>query len=400
MLQLSRRAHALRASEIREILKVTARPEVISFAGGLPAAEAFPLDDMRRVTREVLEKEGHHALQYSTTEGDPELRQAIADRMAAARGTSYLADEIVITTGSQQALDLTGKLLLDEGSVVLCESPTYLGALQAFRTYSPTFVEVDTDDDGMLPDSLERSLAAHPDARMIYVVPDFQNPTGRSWSLDRRVALLELAIRAGVPVVEDSPYAELRFEGDIPPALQAVKPEATIISLGTFSKTVCPGLRVGWIATSRELRDKYVLLKQSADLHTSTLAQRQLARLLATTDTTAALAKIRELYRQRRDAMLTAASEFLGDNVMLTHPQGGLFLWAELAEHVDARAVLEEAVARGVAFVPGDAFYPNGGHRNTMRLNFSASDPDRIAEGMSRLAEAIEATVAADVRAQ
>jgi DNA-binding transcriptional MocR family regulator len=400
MLQLSRRAAALRASEIREILKITARPEVISFAGGLPAAEAFPLDDMRRVTREVLEQEGHHALQYSTTEGDPELRQAIADRMADARGTSYTAENTLITTGSQQALDLTGKLLLDDGSVVLCESPTYLGALQAFRTYSPTFVEVDTDDDGMLPESLEQALAAHPDARLIYVVPDFQNPTGRSWSLDRRVALLELAIRAGVPVVEDSPYAELRFEGEIPPALQAVAPEATIISLGTISKTVCPGLRVGWIATSRELREKYVLLKQSADLHTSTLAQRQLVRLFATTDTTATLAKIRELYRQRRDAMLAAASRYLGDDVTLTRPQGGLFLWAEFAESVDARAVLEEAVARDVAFVPGDAFYPNGGHRNTMRLNFSASDPDRIAEGMSRLAEALAATVAAEIQAQ
>jgi DNA-binding transcriptional MocR family regulator len=388
-LKLARRTERLKASEIRELLKLTARPEIISFAGGLPAAELFPAQEMAEVTRRVLETEGCKALQYSTTEGDPVLRHHIAERMNQHQGTRVDPDEILITSGSQQGLDLTGKLFLDPGDVVLCESPTYLGAINAFAAYEPEFCEVPTDDDGMVPDALEQALADNPRARLIYAIPDFQNPTGRTWSRERRQALVDLAARHGVPVIEDSPYADLRFEGEPLPALHAVDTHENVVFLGTFSKTFCPGLRCAWLAAPRALREKYVMVKQSADLHTSTLIQRQMASYLELYGLESNIQKVIDVYRARRDIMLGVVAEEMPAAVEITHPEGGLFLWLTLPEGVNARELLEKSLEQHVAFVPGGAFFPNGGHENTARINFSCMPPEKIEEGSRRLCRVV-----------
>lgn len=397
--RLAKRMSQLEASEIREILKLTQRPEVISFAGGLPARELFPVEQLATISSEVLQQEGSKALQYSPTEGDPELREAIASRMKRRLGTEIAAEDILITSGAQQGLDLTGKVFLDEGDVVLCESPTYLGAIQAFQAYLPRFVEVPTDDDGMILPELERCLREHPGAKVAYVVPDFQNPTGRCWSLERRRGLLDLARRFSVPVVEDQPYGELRFRGRELPTLKSLDEDGLVIFLGTFSKIFCPGLRIGWVAAPQGLIDKYILAKQGSDLHSSTLSQRQIAAYLSRFDLDADIDKIRELYRERCDIMLGTMYQEFPKEIHYTHPDGGLFVWVELPAQLNARDVLVKCLERDVAFVPGGSFFPNGGHENTLRLNFSAMPPERIAEGIRRmgrvLREGLEQVVAA-----
>ena len=300
------RMQHLKASEIREILKLTARPEVISFAGGLPATESFPVDDIASAVHACCAEDGAAVLQYSTTEGDPDLRAAIAKRMNRLRGTAVSPDDILVTSGSQQGLDLSAKLFLDRGTTVLCESPTYLAALNAFKVFEPRLVAVPTDDDGMRPDALAAALRTEPDVRLIYVIPDSQNPSGRTWSMERRRALVELAAEAGTVVVEDSPYGEIRFDGaPLPSVASLAGDRTTVVYLGTFSKVFCPGMRLGWVAAPRPILNRYVLLKQSADLHTSTLTQRIAARYLASHDLDLNIARVIGLYRERRDAMLT-----------------------------------------------------------------------------------------------
>jgi len=383
--RLARRTSRLKASEIRELLKLTARPEIISFAGGLPAAELFPAAEMAEVTRRVLATEGCKALQYSATEGDPTLRHHIAERMNLTQHTRVQADGILITSGSQQGLDLTGKILLDPDDVVLCESPTYLGAINAFAAYEPTFVEVATDAEGMVPTALEAALATHDRAKFIYVIPDFQNPTGRTWTLERRQALVDLAARHNVPVIEDSPYAELRFEGDPLPAVHAVDTHDNVVYLGTFSKTFCPGLRCAWLAAPPALFDQYVMAKQGTDLHTSTLIQRQVAGYLELHGLDDNIEKVIAAYRQRRDLMLGVFDAEMPAGVRYTRPAGGLFLWLEFPEHVSSRELLVACLEKHVAIVPGGAFFPAGGHQNTARVNFSCMPPERIVEGAQRL---------------
>jgi 2-aminoadipate transaminase len=389
VVRLSKRMDILRASDIREILKVTQHPEVISFAGGLPAPELFPVLELEEITRDILRDEGARALQYSTTEGFPPLREKIAARMNAKWATDLVADEVLITTGSQQGLDLIGKLFLDDGDAVLCESPTYLGAITAWNVFRPRWVEVPTDDDGMDLDGLERSLDANPHAKFIYVVPNFQNPSGRTWSLERRLGLMRLAASRGVPVVEDNPYGELRFEGESHPAIQSFDEKGLVLSLGTFSKIFCPGLRIGWVAARRTFYEKLVILKQGTDLHTSSLNQVQVARYMERYDLEANVKRTADLYRERRDAMIRALEREMPAEVSFTRPEGGLFLWVELPDGVSARDVLAKSLERGVAFVPGGAFFPNGGRENTLRLNFSNMPPARIEEGVKRLAEVL-----------
>ena len=389
IIPMAERMEGVRASEIRELLKFTARSEVISFAGGLPAPELFPVREIEAAAVSALDHEGARVLQYSTTEGDPRLREIIAARMNRVRGTSRTADEVLVTAGSQQGLDLSGKIFLDAGDVVLCESPTYIGAIQALRIFQPRFIEVPTDDDGMIIEALARRLAAEPRARVIYVVPDFQNPTGRRWSTERRRALLEAAAHHPVVVIEDSPYAELAFDGPPLPAIQSLDEHGQVVYLGTFSKTFCPGLRLGWVAGPKELVDKYVLVKQGADLHTSTLPQRLLQLYLDRHDFDAHIQRIRTLYHRRRNVMLEAMDRFFPPGVRYTRPQGGLFLWVELPEQLNARDLLTASLAENVAFVPGGAFFPNGGHEHTIRLNFSNMPEERIREGIQRLARVI-----------
>lgn len=379
----------IRASEIRELLKITERPEVISFAGGLPAPELFPLRALAELSSELILTEGERALQYSTTEGFAPLREKIASRMNKVFKTRVKPDEVLITSGSQQALDFIGKVLINKGDEIFLESPSYLGAINAFRAYEPKFVEVETDNDGMLPGALERALeeASHP--KFIYVVPDFQNPTGRTWSLERRKALIKLAERYGVIVIEDNPYGELRFEGEMLPSLKSMDTKGHVVYLGTFSKTLCPGMRIGWMAACESLLEKFILVKQGADLHTSTISQMQINLFLERQDFDAHISTIRQVYKKRRDVMLDAMSRYFLGRVPYNHPQGGLFNWAELPEGMDAAMLLQKALKRDVAFVPGASFYPCEPRRNTMRLNFSNMPENRIEEGIKRLAEVI-----------
>ncbi|HSO21429.1 MAG TPA: PLP-dependent aminotransferase family protein [Chondromyces sp.] len=389
-LNFAGRMQHLRASDIREILKVTQRPEVISFAGGLPATELLPAAEMAELAREVLLSDGARALQYAPTEGLAVLRELIADRLGDRFGLHRTADEVLVVSGSQQALDLTGKVFLDEGDAVLCESPTYLGAINALRSYRPRFVEVPTDDDGMLPGELERLLGIEERARLIYVVPDFQNPSGRRWSVERRRSLVEIAARFSVPVVEDAPYAELCYEGEPLPTVASLDSSGLVIFFGTFSKILSPGLRLGWVAAEPEILRRYVLVKQGVDLHTSSLTQLLAARFMLDCDLEGHIERLRRVYRGRRDAMLAALAADLPPGVRVTRPAGGLFLWLELPEGIDARKLLEGCLEAQVAFVPGSAFFANGGHENTLRLNFSAMPEERIAEGVRRLARVLE----------
>ena len=383
----ARRMSEVKASEIREILKVTENPKVISFAGGLPAPELFPIQEIETANRLVLEEDGRKALQYATTEGYPPLREWIADRMNQRLGTAFDGDNILITHGSQQALDLSGKVFLDEGDFVLCESPTYLAAISAFRAYGCRFSEVPTDGDGMIPSELETQLRAHPDAKLIYVIPDFQNPTGRTWTLPRRRQLAEISARYGIAVIEDNPYGELRFEGEFLPSVKSFDTAGNVLCTGTFSKIFCPGYRIGWIAGEKDIIRKYVLVKQGVDLQCNTLAQMEIAKYLALYDIDQHIDKIRETYRRRRDLAVETMGKTFPPGVTFTKPEGGLFSWVELPRSINARDVLVKCLERDVAFVPGGSFFPNGGKENTFRINFSNMPEDKIVEGLTRIGE-------------
>lgn len=384
-IKLAKRMDRIKASEIRELLKLTQQPDMISFAGGLPAPETFPVEDFRASSVRVLTEQGQRALQYSTTDGIAEFREAIADRMNRRRGTHLSPDEILITSGSQQGLDMSAKILLDEGDVVLCESPTYLGAIQAFVPYGPRFVEVPTDDQGMILEELEKALEQNERARLIYVIPDFQNPSGRTWSLQRRKGLLELARRFQMPILEDCPYSELRFMGEDKPPLKSMDEDGLVIYLGTFSKIFCPGLRVAWVAAEKSLRRRYELIKQGLDLHTSTISQLQILDYIQHHDLDANVQEIRTLYGERRQVMLDAMDEHMPEGVRYTRPEGGMFLWLEMPEGADSKELLERCVKEKVAFVPGSSFFPNGGHENTMRVNYSVASPEKIRIGVERM---------------
>ena len=386
------RMNALKASEIREILKITQREEVISFAGGLPAPELFPVEALKEISVEVLAKAGRQALQYSTTEGYGPLRERIVSRMNGKFRTRLQPEQVLITCGSQQALDFVGKLLLDADDVVLCESPTYLAAISAFRSYSPKFVEVPTDSEGMMDDALERILEGTERVKLIYVIPDFQNPTGRTWSMARRRRLMELAERFNVAIVEDNPYGELRFEGEILPSVQSLDTQGLVIGTGTFSKTFCPGMRIGWMAADPSVVEKLVLIKQGADLCTSLRSQMEVSLFMERYDFEGNLKTMIELYRGRRNAMVAALEKYMPPDVNFTRPQGGLFLWVELPLRVQSVELLQRCLKQNVAFVPGDAFFPNGGVTNTLRLNYSNMPEERITEGIKRIAQVLSAS--------
>lgn len=388
-MKFANRIDSLRASDIREILKITQRAEVISFAGGLPAPELFPVEEIKEISRLLMEESGRVALQYSTTEGYEPLRQKIAARIGRKFQTQASAEEVMITSGSQQALDFTGKLFLDAGDVVLCESPTYLAAISAFRAYQPEFIAVPTDDDGMIIEELERILTTTDNVKLVYVIPDFQNPTGRTWSRERRRRFIETVSRYGVAVLEDNPYGELRFEGEILPSIKSMDREGLVIGTGTFSKTFCPGMRIGWLVAAPPVIEKYVLIKQGADLCTSLRNQMEIDLFMELFDFEGNLVRLTELYRQRRNSMVAALEAMMPEGVSFTRPQGGLFLWVTLPERIKAIELLKRCLEQNVAFVPGDSFFPNGGVENTLRLNYSNMPEDRIREGVARLAAAI-----------
>lgn len=382
--RFARRMSRMVVSEVREILKVTEQPEIISFAGGLPAPELFPVAAIAKAHAEVFAEEGPQAMQYSTTEGVRPLRQWIARRVAG-RGIKATADNVVVTTGSQQAIDLVAKIFLDPGDEVIVENPCYLAALQSFSGFEARFVTVESDDSGMRVDQVEAALRrSRP--KLIYVVSEFSNPKGTSLSSERREHLVRLAREFGVPIFEDDPYSELRYMGTRPLPLAAYDTDGWVIRASTFSKTLSPGIRIGWVTAADAIISEVVIAKQAADLHTSTIEQRATARLLKTFDYDGHIANLRRIYGERCMTMRDAIEKHFPSETRWTRPEGGLFLWVELPERVNAREVFEEALKEKVAFVTGDAFFANEPRRNFMRLNFSNQQPEMIEEGIKRIA--------------
>jgi 2-aminoadipate transaminase len=383
MIEFARRMSRVQASTIREMLKVTERPDVLSFAGGLPAPEAFPAEALARAHAEVLARDAAAALQYGPTEGHGPLRAWVAERMTR-RGMQARAEQVLITAGSQQGIDLVGKVLIDPGDAVVVEAPSYLAALQSFSAYEARFVTVGSDDEGMRVDELERVLERER-PKLIYLVPTFQNPRGTSLSLARRMRIAELAREHGVTVLEDDPYAELRYRGAALPPIAGLDPQAPVIYLGTFSKTLAPGLRVGYAVADERTVRALTIAKQAADLHTGSLAQRVVAHMMGTFDYDAHLRALQALYGERLAAMLASLDRSMPAGATWTRPEGGLFVWVRLPHGLDAQSVFADALREKVAFVPGAPFFACTPERETLRLNFSNRPPELIAEGMARL---------------
>lgn len=394
----AQRTKGMQSSAIRDLLKVASQPGVISFGGGMPAPELFPLKEVEEACIRVLRNRGSDALQYSTTEGYPPLRELIVEKMSR-YGILATLDNVLITSGSQQALDLVGKVLLDPGDVIIVEAPTYVGAIQAFTAYQASYASVPLDDEGMVVDLLEqRIIETHP--KFTYVLPNFHNPGGVTLSRERRERLVSLARQYGVPLVEDDPYGELRFEGEhIAPIVvidanrngeqQEGYFKGDVVYMSTLSKTLSPGLRLGWIVAPVEVVDKLVQAKQGADLHTNTFSQMVAYEVIRDGFLEKHVREIRDVYRQRRDAMLAAMEEYFPEEVSWTRPQGGLFLWVKLPEAVDSQELLEKALQEKVAFVPGTAFYADGRGRDAMRLTFATCSTEKIDQGIRRLGKAI-----------
>lgn len=384
----ARRMDTVHRSFIREILKVTADPEIISFAGGLPNPELFPVSAMEQASREVFEAIGASALQYSTTEGDAGLRAIIARRYKENRGLEVDPDSILITTGSQQILDITAKVFLDKGDKVVIERPGYLGAIQAFSIFEPEFVTIALEDDG--PNLEELEAAFKDGAKCFYAVPNFQNPSGVSYSLEKRQAVAELLDRYGVLFIEDDPYGELRFMGEDLPSVYSFCRNPGILC-GSFSKIAAPGFRIGWVVAEKAIYDKLVIAKQASDLHTSTVSQAIMRRYLETNDIESHVDLIRERYGSQRQIMVDMIETHFPEQVTITRPEGGMFLWATLPEGFSSMDLFDAAIKDKVAFVPGRPFYVDDSGENTMRLNFSNSDAARIEEGVKRLAKSLKA---------
>jgi len=394
--KFARRLENAEGSAIREILKLASNPEVISFAGGLPAPELFPVEEMKKVALAVLEEQGRAAMQYYATDGYPPLREAIAERMNRKLHTNVTADSILVTNGSQQCLDFVGRVFLDEGDKIIVESPSYLGALNAFKAYGPEFIEIPTDEDGMIMSELEKALAANPDVKFIYVIPDFQNPSGRTWPIERRKQFMEIINKYEIPVAEDNPYGELRFEGEIFPSLKSYDTKGLVLFFGTFSKIFAPGFRLGWVSASPEILEKFNISKQAADLQASTISQMEMAKFIEMYDLDAHVEKIKEVYGKRRTIMLDAMDEYFPEGIKFTRTDGGLFTWVTLPEGIDAAQLMKDVVLpNNVAYVPGEPFYPNGGNANHFRLNYSCMPEDKIVEGVKRLGKALHEAMAA-----
>ena len=386
----AKRMDLFKKSELGEILKLIEEPDIISFAGGLPASELFPVEEMKKVSVKVLDENGEEALQYSGSQGYLPLRNHIAKRMNEKNKTNVKAEDILVTSGSQQALDFAGNVFLDEGDIVLCESPSYLGALNAFKGYKPNVMEVPTDKEGMITEELEKILKENDKVKFIYVIPDFQNPTGISWSLERRKKCMDVINKYEIPVIEDNPYGELRYEGEFLPSLKSFDTKGLVIYLGTFSKIFCPGYRLGWTCASKDILSKFIICKENSDLQTSTIGQRELSKYIDDYDLDAHVEKIKSTYKKRRDLMLDCMEKEFPQGVSFTHPQGGLFTWVKLPEKLNAQELMEKCVENKVAYVPVGFFFPEGNKENYFRLNYSSSKEDKIVEGIKRLGNVLK----------
>ncbi len=388
----SRAANSMKKSAIREILKLTQRPEMISFAGGLPAPETFPVEDLKQIVIEVLENDGAAALQYGTTDGDVKLRQLLVERHNR-EGLSLTVENLIITTGSQQALDLLGKILIDPGDYVICGLPSYLGGLNAFSVYGAKLQGIPFDEKGMNPKELEKAIVGINDlgrtVKFIYIIPDFQNPAGITAPESRRLEILAIAEKYNLLVVEDSPYREIRFNGTPQKLMYELDKSGRVITLFTFSKILAPGFRVAWAIGNPSLLDKIVMAKQSADLCTPVFVQKIVACYIEKGLLEKNLVKTIALYKERCAWMIDCLHRFMPEGVRWTEPDGGLFLFVTLPEHLDSLKILEKAIQKNVAFVTGSVFFCNEAGKNTMRLNFSFSNKTEIEEGIRRLSSVV-----------
>ena len=389
-MRFSKRMDNVKASAIREILKLTQRPNIISFAGGLPAPELFPVKEIKEITDKILDTAGEKALQYSATDGFDPLREGIVQLLKEKNIQNIKRENVLITNGSQQGLSFSGKIFLDPGDIVLVESPSYLGAINAFRASGCEFVEVETDDHGMIMSDLEEAIQSNDRVRMIYVIPDFQNPTGKTWTKERRKKLLEIAKDKDLIVVEDNPYGDLRYEGNDVESIKSMDTDDRVVYLGTFSKILSPGMRIGWVYAGEEIMDKYIRVKQRTDVHTNSVTQMELVSFLNNNSIDDHIKELIKLYSNRRDIMIESINKYFPKEVKLTHPEGGLFLWLELPESINTKKLLEKSVERNVGYVPGGAFYPNNRQENTIRLNFSNMKEDDIKKGIKILGEVIQ----------
>ena len=378
-------------SAIREILKLASGSDITSFAGGLPAPEVFPKGRVSWVAAKVLVEQGENALQYSNTEGLTELRQQIIGRMDTKMGVKGLSlENITIISGSQQGLDFTAKIFCDKGDVVFVEKPTYLAAINAFKSYEAKVVEIEMDKDGIIIDDLKKKMAKYPNAKFLYTIPDFQNPTGTSMPLKRRIELMEAVHNSNLMILEDGPYSELRYTGKQIPTLLSLDDDGRVIYLGTFSKILAPGFRIGWVIAHKDIISKFIIAKQAADLQPNTLTQYIASEFLKVLDMERHISSIIKVYGHRRDVMLKALKDYMPEGVSWTKPAGGLFLWITFPEYIDASVLLEDCIKRKVAFVPGAPFYAEHPEKNHCRMNFSFVDDDKLIEGIKNIAEAVK----------
>lgn len=388
-MKYSVRMERVKPSAIRDVQKkIAQKPGVISFAAGLPDPDLFPLDDLKRTTMSLIEREGKSAFQYGLTRGYGPLIDHLVERMAQKEQIHTTADNVIITNGSQQGLAVAAMVMLDEGDVVVAENPSYLGGINACRPYGCTFAGVDTDDDGMVMDDLRRVLKENPRAKLIYVIPNFQNPTGKAWTLERRKEFMEIINEYDdIVVVEDNPYGEIRFKGEFIPTLKSMDTKNKIIYLGSFSKILCPGLRVAWVCADSGIIRQMEVLKEGLDLQCNQFAQMQVYEYMKNCDIEAHIDEIKAAYKERCEFMLDKMGKLFPAGVKYTKPDGGMFIWVELPNGLDASEVLNDAIDAGVAYIPGEFFYANDGAKNTMRLNYTTMSEEQIAKGIKILAE-------------
>lgn len=385
-MKFASRMECLQDKALLNAMELTETEDMISFSAGFPSPETYPVEDIKESFIQVLDHEGKEALSYCSTSGYGKLREIIAQRMHDKFDLNYKADEVIITSGSQQALDMSSMLFINKGDVVLFETPSYLGAVNALKAYEAELVALPTDREGLIMDSLKEALDRYGDrVKLIYVIPDFQNPTGRSWSTARRKAFVEFISACDVPVIEDAAYSELSFEEKLEKPLSYYDKKGQVVYVGTFSKTFCPGLRVAWLCARESLVEKYLILKNAADLSSSAIAQRQMAHYLLHNDLDAHIRRITKLYKERRDHMMELIDREFPKEAHYVVPQGGLFIWLELPENKDSRELLRRAMAEKVAFIPGGSFYPSGAKNNELRLNFSNMSHKDIEKGMTIL---------------
>ena len=392
--KFSKRVPADGTDAVGAILQAAADPQIISFAGGLPAPELFPVEAMKAAVDKVFTTHGQEAMQYGAAKGVTALRELIQKHVKEKEDVDAVLDNVLVTTGSEQVLDLVGKAFINPGDTVLVEQPTYLCALDVFKTYGANFAGVEMDEQGMKMDALEEALKSHPNTKLIYTVPNFQNPTGRTMAADRRKKLAELAAKYDVYVLEDNPYGEIRFAGQHVPAVKSFDKTGHVFYMSTFSKTLAPGFRLGWVVADKTVVDKLTVLKQSADLHTDNLVQYAVAQFFADNDVDAHVKEISDLYGKRKQLTVDGIKKYFPAGVKYTDPEGGMFLWVEVPGVDDTVALFKECLKHNVAFVPGDPFFASKAQPGTFRLNYSNAQEDKIKAGMKQLGAALQEAVA------